>query len=201
MDTAILSGYATASYLLVIEPHVSLQAEILHLKKQFAERYDCPGAATGKPNITLLRFEQFEMIEPKIVRRLELLIRSHESFVVELNGFGSLPTHSIYIETATKNPVLQLARALRPLQQLMKIDKERKPHFISDPHIVVARRLLPWQYEKGWLEMSHSHFSGRFTVNQVVLLRKRENEKMYTTVKRFQLLAEKETVTQGELFA
>lgn len=201
MGTDILSGYATASYLMVIEPHVSLQAEILHLKKEFAEKYDCPAAATGKPNISLLRFEQFEMMEQKIIRRAEQVVRAQKSFLVEMNGFGSYPTHSIFINLTTKNAILELLKSFRPMQHLLKIDKERKPHFITDPHIAIARKLLPWQYEKGWLEMCNTHFNGKCMVNQLLLLRKRADEKVYATVKRLQLLDVKETVIQGELFA
>jgi hypothetical protein len=45
METDILSSYATAEYLLVIEPHEALRNEISQVKKYFAETYDCPAAA------------------------------------------------------------------------------------------------------------------------------------------------------------
>ena len=44
----------------------------------------------------------------------------------------------------------------------MTLNKDNKPHFMNDPHLTVARKLLPWQYEKGWLDYSHRHFTGRF---------------------------------------
>ena len=200
MEMEILSNYATADYLLVVEPNAAFRDEIAGLKKRFAEAYDCAAAVVGKPNITLARFEQYEMIEQKIVHRLELIARAHPSFLVEVNGFESYPTHSIFLNVTTTSQLVELVKSLRPIQHLLKIDKDRKPHFITEPHISIARKLLPWQYEKGWLEMSNTHFSGKFMVDHVSLLRKRDGEKKYETIKRFELLNVKEIITQGELF-
>ncbi len=200
MQSEILSSYATAEYLLVIEPHEALREKIMQVKKYFADTYDCPSAATGKPNITLARFQQYEMIEQRVVHRLQLMAAAQASFVVELHDFGSFPTHSIHINVTTQTRIVELVKSLRPIQHLLKIDKDRKPHFITQPFITVARKLLPWQYEKGWLEMSHTHFSGRFVVEHLVLLRKREGEKRYEVVKKFALMNVKESIVQGELF-
>ena len=199
MQSAILS-YATAEYLLVIEPHEALRSEIIQVKKYFADTYDCPVAAMGKPNITLCRFQQYEMIEQRIMHRLQLIATAHASFIVELHDFGSFPTHSIYINVTTKTQIVELVKALRPMQHLLKIDKDRKPHFITEPFVTVARKLLPWQYEKGWLELSHTHFSGRFVADHVLLLRKREGEKRYEMIRKFTLLNVKVSSKQGELF-
>ena len=139
--------------------------------------------------------------EQRIVHRLQLLATAHESFVVELHDFGSLPTHSIYINVTTKTQIGELVKALRPIQHLLKIDKDRKPHFITEPFVTIARKLLPWQYEKGWLELSHTHFSGRFVADHILLLRKREGEKRYQMLRKFTLLNVKENITQGQLFA
>lgn len=200
MEPDILSSYATAEYLLVIEPHEALRNEISELKKYFAETYDCPAAAIGKPNITLARFQQFEMIEQRIVHRLQLIATAHNSFMVELHDFGSFPTHSIFINVTTKTQIVELVKALRPMQHLLKIDKERKPHFITEPYITIARKLLPWQYEKGWLELSNTHFSGKFIATDLLLLRKRDGEKKFEMIRRFELLNVKESITQGQLF-
>lgn len=200
MQSEILSSYATAEYLLVIQPHEALRDEIMEVKKYFSETYDCPAVATGKPNITLARFQQYEMIEQRIVHRLQLMAMAQASFVVELHDFGSFPAHSIYINVTTKTQIVELVKALRPIQHLLKIDKDRKPHFITEPFVTVARKLLPWQYEKGWLELSNTQFSGRFVVEHLLLLRKRDGEKRYEMVKKFKLMNVKESITQGQLF-
>lgn len=186
--------------MLVIEPPEVLRDELQAVKKHFADSYDCAAAAMGRPHIILLRFQQFEMMEKRIIHRLQVLTEAHAAFLVELGDFSSFPTHTICFRVCTQTQVGQLVKSLRTAQHLLKIDKERKPHFITEPYITLAAKLLPWQYEKGWLEMSHTHFSGRFMAEQLVLLRRREGEKKYETVKRFVMKNEKTHVVQGALF-
>ena len=196
----MLPDYSTAQYQLVIMPHESVLQEIMQLRKMFAEKFEATEAVRTKPDIVLLRFEQYEMIEPHIFRRLAVWASAQETFQVELDGFGSLPTHSIYLHIQTKNIIQAMVKGLRPMQQLLKIDAERKPHFILDPHILLAHKLLPWQYEKGWLEMSHTPFSARFMAAQVCLLRRRDGEKKFTTMKKFAFQNLKQECVQGALF-
>lgn len=200
MRSDILMNYTTAEYMLVIEPPEILRDQLQAVKKHFADSYDCAAAVMGRPHITLLRFQQFEMIEKRIIHRLQVLTEMHASFLVELEDFSSFATHTICFRVSTQTQIRQLIKSLRTVQHLLKIDKERKPHFIADPYVTLATKLLPWQYEKGWLEMSHTHFSGRFMAEQLVLLRRREGETKYETVKRFVMKNEKTHTVQGALF-
>ncbi len=195
-----LASYAMSDYLLVLEPHEALRTDIMDIKKKFAAGYECPAAAHGKPHITLVRFHQYDMLETRIVQRLKVITIAQASFMVELEDFGSFPAHTIYIQVKTKVQIVELVRSLRPVQRLMKMDKEHKPHFITEPHLTVARKLLPWQYEKGWLEYSNSHFAGKFMADHLLLLRKRLGENRYETVQRFGLMNVKGEVTQTTLF-
>lgn len=195
-----LNGYHLSEYLLVLEPNEALQQKILQLKQHFADTYDCPTAVYSKPHITLLRCLQYTMAESRWLPRLERIISGTDPFLVELSDFCSFPTHTIFIQVKTKNPIIELVRSLRPLQPMIKTDKAHKPHFIMDPHVTIARKLLPWQYEKGWLEYSNSEFSGRFMADHVLLMRKQMDEKKYEVIKRFQLLGQKQTIEQNSLF-
>jgi hypothetical protein len=82
----------------------------------------------------------------------------------------------------------------------MTLNKENKPHFINDPHLTVARRLLPWQYEKGWLDYSQRHFTGRFIADGMLLLKRRVGSKGYQIVQRFEFMNLPVATRQGELF-
>ncbi|GAC1440995.1 MAG: hypothetical protein NVSMB63_08240 [Sediminibacterium sp.] len=192
--------YTIGEYLLVLEPHEALRNSIMDLKKQFAEGYDCPSAAFGQPHITLVKFQQYEILEARIVHRLKMIIRARHSFIVELNDFGSFPAHTIYINVSTKVQIGELVKEIRQMQRLMKMNKEYKPHFMMEPHLSIARKLLPWQYEKGWLAYTNSHFNGRFQAGHVLLLRKRMGEMRYQQVQRFELMNVKSGVRQAVLF-
>ncbi|MBL7741397.1 MAG: hypothetical protein JNK14_19395, partial [Chitinophagaceae bacterium] len=85
-------------------------------------------------------------------------------------------------------------------QRLMKLNDDNKPHFIMEPHLTIARKLQPWQYEKGWLEYSQKHFTGRFIADSMVLLKRPVGEMKYQVADRFEFRNMPVTTKQGELF-
>lgn len=166
---------ATNEYLLILHPHEELRNRIQQVKKDFSEAFQAPGAVGGKPQVTLVRFTQLALMEERIVQRLRFIAMGFCPFKVELKDFGSFPTHTIFINVLSKLPVRKLVTEIKDVQRLMKLDKDHKPHFIDDPYITIARRLLPFQYEKGWLEYSHKSFTGRFIADSMLLLKRRES--------------------------
>ena len=203
MDTKSLiqiPGYRYNEYLLVLSPHEELWNKIKKVKDEFSENYKSGQAKWGKPHITLVNFVQFEMMEEKLVNRLKTIAMGYTPFKVELKDFGSFPGHTIYINIESKQQVQNLTKELRPAQRLMTLNKENKPHFIDTPYITVARKLLPWQYEKGWLEYSHRHFTGRFIADGMLLIKRRVGDKAYQIVQRFEFMNLPVTTKQGELF-
>lgn len=195
-----IPGYRINEYMLVLSPHEELWQKILKIKREFADNYNAPTAVWGKPHLTLVKFQQIEMMEERIVNRLKTVSMGYHPFKVELKNFGSFPSHSIYITVTTKLPVQNLVKEIRSAQQLMKMDKEHKPHFLDEPHFAIARKLVPWQYEKAWLEYSQRQFTGRFIADGMLLLKRREGDKAYQIVQRFEFMNLPVTTKQGELF-
>ena len=125
----------------------------------------------------------------------------YHPFKVELKDFGSYPSHTIYINVTSKVPIQNLVKLLRHEgQRLMKLNEDNKPHFIMEPHLTIARKLKPWQYEKGWLEYSHKSFTGRFIADSMILLRRPAGEVKYQLVQRFEFENLPVSTKQGELF-
>lgn len=160
-------------YLLVLSPHEELRNRVQQVKKDFYESYQASTAMGGKPHLTLVRFTQLALMEERIVQRLRIIAMGYCPFKVELKDFGSFPSHSIFINVISKLPIRGLVKEIRDIQRLMKPDKEHKPHFIDEPNLIIARKLLPWQYEKGWLEYSNKSFTGRFIADSMLLLKRR----------------------------
>lgn len=198
-DMLSLPGYRMCEYLLVLQPHEELWNKVMKVKDDFAEKYEAPSAKWGKPQITLAKFAQLQMMEERIINRLKMIGMAMPAFKVELKDFGSFPSHTIYINVDTKAAIQMLVKSLKPAQRLMKT-AEIKPHFMDNPHIKIASGLLPWQYEKGWLEYSHKHFTGRFIAKDMLLLRRPEGMKAYQTAARFEFLNMPVVTTQGALF-
>jgi 2'-5' RNA ligase len=193
------SGYLVNEYALVLQPHEELSNTIMEEKKIFSEAYQCPEALYVKPRITLVHFKQHELMETHIARQVKNVATSLSDFKVELKNFGSFPTHTIYINLVSKVQIIDIVKELKASQKLMKLDDENKPHFLTEPNISIARKLLPWQYEKSWIEYEHKHFHGRFIANQVLLLKRREHTTMWKTINSFDFKNEKKDISQGTL--
>jgi 2'-5' RNA ligase len=141
------------------------------------------------------------MMEERIVNRLQLIAMGYHPIKVELKDYGSFPSHTIYINVTSKIPIQALVKAMRTeTQRLMKFDDDNKPHFILEPHVTIARKLKPWQYEQGWLEYSHKHFTGRFIADGMLLLKRPVGELKYQIAKRFEFQNLPVATKQGELF-
>jgi 2'-5' RNA ligase len=140
------------------------------------------------------------MTQERILNRIGTIAMGITPFKIELNGFGSLPSHTIYVNVTTKLPIKEVVRELKAAQQLMTLNKEHKPHFIEESHLTICRKLKPWQYEKGWLEYSHRHFSGRFIADSMTLLKRPAGEKGYQSIMRFEFQNLPVSTKQASLF-
>lgn len=201
ITTSTIPGYRVYEYLLVLSPHEELWNRIMKVKNDFAEEYQSDYARKGKPHITLANFLQYEMMEERLVNRLKMVAMGFPPIKVELRDYGSFPSHTIYINVLSKIPIQTLVKQIRTeAQRLMKLNDDNKPHFILEPHLTIARRLLPWQYEKGWLQYSNRHFTGRFIADGMLLIKKPVGEVRYQIVQRFEFQNLPVTTKQGELF-
>jgi len=203
METIVhtIPGYRVYEYLLVLNPHEELRNRIMKLKEEFSEKYKSEQARWGGPQVALVNFTQYEMMEERIINRLRTVAMGYPPFKIELKNFGSFPSHTIYINITSKLPIQKLVKEIRTDgQRLMKLNDDNKPHFIMEPHLTIARKLKPWQYEKGWLEYSNKHFTGRFIANSMTLLKRPEGETKYQIVRPFEFQNMPVTTKQGELF-
>ncbi len=195
-----IPGYRINEYMLVLNPHEELRNKIAKVRNEFCDKYKNSAALTGRPHLALVRFTQLEMMEERIVHRLKVIGMGFQPFKVSLKDYGNFPSHTIFINVTTKVPVQNLVREIKEAQRLMKLDTEHKPHFIDEPFIAIGRRLVPWQYEKGWLEYSHRHFTGSFIADNMLLLKRRVGDRSWQIAQRFEFLNLPVTTKQGELF-
>lgn len=195
-------GYRVNEYLLVLNPHEELRRKIMQVKKEFYETYKIPMTIGGRSYVGLVSFTQYEMMEERIINRLKVIAMGQHPIKVELKDYGSFPSHTIYINVTSKVPIQNLVKGIRSeAQRLMKLNEDHKPYFILEPHVTIARKLQPWQYEKGWLEYSTKHFTGRFIADGMLLLKRSPEENKYQIVQRFEFMNLPVATKQGELFS
>jgi 2'-5' RNA ligase len=198
-----MPGYRLNEYQLVISPNENLWEKIMKVKAEFAEEFQADIAVKTKPHITLANFVTWNMMEERIKNRFRHIAMGQYPFKIELKDYGSYPSHTIYINVATKIPVQELSKQLRSAQRLMKAHPDYTPHFLTDPHLTIARKLKPWQYEKGWLKYSHSHFTGKIIADAMLLLKRPLNDdrnRAYQIAERFEFQNLPVSTKQGELF-
>lgn len=196
-----IPGYRVYEYKIVLHPHAELRNKISELRSEFNKEYKVTFPLSSNVNLVLASFTQIEMMENRIVNHLNKIALGYPPFKIELKNFGSFPTHTIFINVVSKIPVQGLIKQIRSeTQALMKMDNLNKPYFNIEPHITIGRKLLPWQYEKGWLAYSNKQFTGRFIADGMFLLRKLKDEKSWQILKRFEFQNLPVQTKQGELF-
>ena len=196
-----IPGYKVNEYKLVIVPHQDLAKKVIALQKDFNENFKVSFKSIFIPQLTLVTFKQIQAYEERIINRLAIVGMGFHPLKIELSNFGSIPSHTIFINVATQLQVSELVRKIRrEAQKLMKLDAENKPHFIIDPHITIGTKLKPWQYEQAWLEYCHRHFTGRFIASKMILLRKKEGEYKFIPIQNFEFQNLPVETRQGELF-
>lgn len=193
-----IPAYKQAQYLLILQPSEALRTRIEQQRQTFSTTYQNP-LPGGKPHITLVQFVTWQMSEERLRNRLNTIAMGSQPFKVTLSNYGSFPTHTIYINVATKNHIHQLVRELKGAQRLMK-SGDNTPHFVTEPHIVLSRQLKPGQYENAWLEYEHKHFNGSFVADSMLLIKRPLDSKAWQIVQRFELMNLPVNTTQGALF-
>jgi len=188
-------------YMLVLQPHEALREKIMQVKKQFSDAYQTRASMYVGPQVLLANFMQHPLKEDRILQRLQTIAMGYQPVKIELKDYGSFPSHTIFIQVASKLPIQQLVKTIRTeAQLLMKLDKENRPHFMMEPHIPIARKLQPWQYEKGWLEYSHRQFTGRFIADAMLLLKRKPGDTRFQILRRMEFQNLPIHTTQGALF-
>jgi 2'-5' RNA ligase len=197
-----IPGYRLMEYLLVLSPPAEVQAKVLKVKKEFYETYKIPHSWNSRPHLVLVHFLQYELMEERLISRLQTVAMGSPPIKVELKDYGSFPSHTLYINVTSKAPIQNLVKEIRQhAGRLMKLDTDNKPHFIREPHFTITGKLKPWQYEKGWLEYSNRHFTARFIADAMLLLKRPVAEKHYQIAGRFEFQNLPVTTRQGELFS
>lgn len=200
MSTAFqMPGYRINEYRLVIPLSTALQDKVHRLRQRLHEKHRIKFPFELKPSLTILRFHAFERMEAKIMERFQQVALGHQPFKVELQDFAAYPTHTIYIEVLTKAPFNELTKEIKKHKWMMNIP-EHQPHFINEPHLIIAQRLKPKEFVNLWLECEHTQFTGRYIADAMLLLRRSALSKRYEVVRRMDFMSLPMQVKQGALF-
>jgi 2'-5' RNA ligase len=196
-----MPGYRVNEYLLVLNPPEDLWQKIMKIKEGFADKYKNELARFTKPHIALVNWLGLELMEERMMQRLQTIAMGLSPFKIELRDYGSFPSHTIFINVVSKLPIQSIVKEMKQAQKLMTLNHENKPHFIETPVISICRKLKPWQYEAGWLEFSHRQFTGRFIAEGMLLLKRpAEKKTKFQIARRLEFQNLPVATKQGNLF-
>lgn len=172
-------------YQFKLVPNNGLYKTIYELKQNFAEEYSCPQAVYIQPGFTIALFKMSEFYEQKILIAAKKIIGALPFYKIDLECFESEPTHSICISSKGKPAIMKTIKDLKKLQKFMSKSMGDKPFFISEPKLILANKLLPWQYEKAWQKYQALHFKATMFVDNIVLMKKITGAGRYKEYRKF----------------
>jgi 2'-5' RNA ligase len=198
-NALVMPGYRIAEYRLIVPLSEALQQTVMQLRKDLHERYRIPVPFELKPSLTILHCHAYEGMEAKLIERMQQVATRNSSFKVELQNFAAYPSHTIYIHVPTRSPFNELCKELKVVKSLTKVP-DHDPHFINEPHLLIAQKLKPFQFTRMWMDCEHTQFTGRFVATGMLLLKRSAITEQYEEVRRFEFASLAHSVKQGTLF-
>lgn len=186
-------------YQLVINMPEDLRRRIEAERQQLAENYNILQPPTGRPCVSLVRFKAYEVMEKKIVDKLQRIVMAAKPFKIELKDYGSYPMHALFIEIKNQEKVTAFIKSLKQARPLMRACGD-DPHFLLDPQIVLAGRLTNDKFIEIMKVYAHRKFADDFRAASMLMLKKNEDGRRYEMVKQFEFELLNEKKLQGQLF-
>src|ERR1700753_2151844 len=140
-------------YLLVINPKGKAEEKVYEVKSFFNDNYKC-STAMHQPHITMLNFILLvREMEKRIILYLDRFLSNFKPFDVELHGFDHFLTHTLFIDIKTPGLIIDIVKGIRTkFRRYLIADKQYKPFFCTKPHLTIARKMIPEQFDKAWSE-------------------------------------------------
>lgn len=186
-------------YQVALLPSATVCERILSIRSHFAIQYQIKPLA-AVPKILLFQFYHSQQAEERLMRYFESIALRLSAFQVVCEGYGSFPTHTVYFKIRSQGALLAFQKQFRSVQMLLPNDKNKKPHFLDEFYIPLFVKMLPWQYEKGWLTLQHHFFQSSFIAQEFVVFKKNEHEKMFQVWKHYELQGQARNIQQTHLF-
>lgn len=172
-------------YLLIIPPDNRTSVDVFMMKTSFKQSYGCSHAAGLKPHITLVNFILDERNERRIIGYFDRFSKSVDSFEVTLDGFGKFLQHTIYVNVQTKAPAVKIVKDLRSRFSNLLRTEEHRPHFITTPHLTVARGMNEDQHIKAWTDWKDKKYNSQFRADKMELLKRKFSGGKYESIAEF----------------
>ena len=161
-------------YLLVINPGKEVNEKLIAEKQMFYDDYKEKAAIKTKPHITVASFLAKEAMENTIIRWMQRICSKHQSFVVTLNNYGGFPPGTIYLRIQNEAPFRELAEELSVVNAYINSSSCPPMLHTPRPHVSIADNLSEETFFKALTQYAHKSFHESFLVNELLLLKRRD---------------------------
>jgi len=158
----IQSGEHLYEYLLVAHPDSDVYKKIEIEKQIFYNEFKAKSAIHAKPHITVANFIAKESMEETLIRWIQRICNQRERFIV-----------TIFLRVQNEKPFKQLANELKVVNAYVSSCSCPPMKLITKPHLSIARSLTEEVYFKALIQYSHKSFHESFVVNELLLLRRK----------------------------
>ena len=176
-------------YLLIANPGTEVYEKVMAEKQNFYDEFREKVAIKTRPHITVAKFLAKEAMEDTLIRWMQRIFNSQRSFSVTLNNYSGFPPHTIYLRVQDGTPFQRLAKELKVLNTYVGACACPPVKLISNPYVSIAGRLPEEVYFKALIQYARKSFHESFLVNELLLLRRKDQYDTCKTVYVFGLQA------------
>lgn len=178
-------------YLFLASPERNLANRVMEVKEDFYLSYGHKIAIDTWPHITLAAFKSANELEPFLITLLQQACARYRKFSTPLqdfSGFERFNKSTVYIKVEAHQPFLQMAKGLRVINDLLLSNGCSSAYLVNRPHLTVAKWVPYLMYLEAMEDYRYKSFRDTFLVNDLLLLKKQNEEDKYqrvTTIRLF----------------
>ena len=160
-------------YLLLVLPGKEVYEKVKEEKEQFSSDYKVNDAKKTLPHITVANFLAKEGMEDTIIKWMHRILSNQQRFDVMLNNYSGFPSHTVYARVQDPKPFRQLASSLKVIDQYVRSNGCPPVKLVFNPYLSIAKKLQANVFEKAMFDYSQKTFRAVFTVDELILLKRR----------------------------
>ncbi len=184
------AGNGYYEYVLVVKPGGELDEKLMTEKKIFYDDFKEKNAIATRPYITVASFLAKEGMENTVTRWMQRICSKQHSFSVTLNNYSGFPPDTIYLRIQNEEPFRQLAKELSVVNAYISSGSCTPMLLTPRPHVSIAGKLPSEIFFKALTQYAHKSFHETFVVNELLLLKRKDEYDAFSTVIVFALQPE-----------
>lgn len=186
-------GHRLAEYLLEVKPDFNIYEKISKEKQLFNDEFNLQEIIKKEPRFIIAGFFAKEAMEETLSRWIQRICSNQRGFILSLNNYSGFPPNKIYLRVQDDQPFKNLSDSLKELNHYITSCACPPIEFVTRFHIAIADNVPENIYFNALKKYAHKIFHESFTVNELQLLKRKNEYDIYKPVGVFKLQPAKDT--------